>query len=323
MCPPICVIRREGVGGGDGPGGSSSSSAPPRNSSYNDLQRGGSGRGGGWRRTRQRQRRRRLVPARRKRQGAPSGGGGGGGGGGGRGGREPIEAVFVEYSPSDRVKALTEAQVADIRGRLNVTVEVIEGEPAAAAPVESFRDMVRLLAGSPGGLARSMLRSHALCMEVSRCVVVRGKAARQLPVCRAGRIGAEIWQRAPRSAPPDNRHRRPTASSLPPPPLAPPPHPQNLHENILTDITTHKYETPTPIQARAPLPPAACHLLFACRPACARACAPRRPILRRRRRAPPRRAPAGPGHPRLALRPRHPGLRGDGVRARPRGLPSP
>jgi hypothetical protein len=73
-----------------------------------------------------------------------------GGGGGGPAARSggTIEAVFKPYDPSERVKALTADMVADIRQRLNVTVEVPEGEPPAAAPVESFKDMVGLMLGA-------------------------------------------------------------------------------------------------------------------------------------------------------------------------------
>jgi sensor domain CHASE-containing protein len=41
------------------------------------------------------------------------------------------------------VQKLDDEQIADIRQRLNVDVEVLEGQPPAAAPIESFIDMVR------------------------------------------------------------------------------------------------------------------------------------------------------------------------------------
>lgn len=59
-----------------------------------------------------------------------------------RGGPIP-DAVFAQWTPSERVQALTEEQVHEIRQRLNVTVEVEEGELEAVAPIESFKDMVR------------------------------------------------------------------------------------------------------------------------------------------------------------------------------------
>jgi len=77
--------------------------------------------------------------------GGSSGGGGGGGGGGGyrsRGG-DPPPVVLGEHKLSDRVNALTEEQIDEIRGRLNVLVEVEDGEPPPAPPVESFKEMVR------------------------------------------------------------------------------------------------------------------------------------------------------------------------------------
>lgn len=126
--------------------GDADSAAPPRSSSYNDLQgRGGSSRGG-WGDDR-----------------------GGSGGGGSSFGRRPdnrgsgnsssrnttVDPLFVPYNPSERVKALNEAQIADIRQRLNVTVEVPDGEPEAAAPVESFKDMV--------GHAMSHYMYHYVC----------------------------------------------------------------------------------------------------------------------------------------------------------------
>jgi hypothetical protein len=51
--------------------------------------------------------------------------------------------VLGKWQPSERVQKLDDEQIADIRQRLNVDVEVPEGEPAAAAPIESFIDMVR------------------------------------------------------------------------------------------------------------------------------------------------------------------------------------
>lgn len=132
---------RKAAGAGDsGPSSSGSkpeSAAPPRSGSYGDLRGAGGGSRGGWGDDR-----------------GSSGGGGGsssfsrrpeprGGSGGGAAPRGAAEVIFKPYDPSERVKALTEAQIADIRQRLNVTVEVPEGEPPAAAPVESFKDMVR------------------------------------------------------------------------------------------------------------------------------------------------------------------------------------
>lgn len=148
-------LRGKAASGESGPPAAASSSSggpPPRSGSYGELNRSGSSRGGNWGDER------------------GSGGGGGGAGGGGSFGRReparrgPIDPVFVEYSPSDRVKALTEDMVADIRQRLNVTVEVPEGAPPAAAPVESFRDMVR--------------DTHA-----AACIIIDSHA----PPCNAGR----------------------------------------------------------------------------------------------------------------------------------------
>lgn len=55
----------------------------------------------------------------------------------------PPESVFDVWKASERVTALTDEQIADIRQRLNVTVVVQEGEQPAIAPIESFQDMVR------------------------------------------------------------------------------------------------------------------------------------------------------------------------------------
>lgn len=60
----------------------------------------------------------------------------------GRSSQGPAEAVFPAWKPSERVQALNEEQIQDIRQRLNVTVEVEQGQPMAAAAVESFVDMV-------------------------------------------------------------------------------------------------------------------------------------------------------------------------------------
>jgi ATP-dependent RNA helicase DDX5/DBP2 len=51
--------------------------------------------------------------------------------------------VLGNWQPSERVQKLDDEQIADIRQRLNVDVEVPEGQPPAAAPIESFIDMVR------------------------------------------------------------------------------------------------------------------------------------------------------------------------------------
>lgn len=54
----------------------------------------------------------------------------------------PAEAIIGKWQPSDRVKALDADQIADIRQRLNVDVEVPDGQPPAWPPIESFKDMV-------------------------------------------------------------------------------------------------------------------------------------------------------------------------------------
>jgi hypothetical protein len=57
----------------------------------------------------------------------------------------PVAAVIGRWEPSERVKALNEEQVAEIRQRLNVDVEVPPGQPPAPPPIESFKDMVSLI----------------------------------------------------------------------------------------------------------------------------------------------------------------------------------
>lgn len=66
-----------------------------------------------------------------------------------RGAGPPPEPVLGKWQPSERVQKLDEEQIADIRQRLNVDVEVPEGQPAAAAPIESFVDMVSTFALLP------------------------------------------------------------------------------------------------------------------------------------------------------------------------------
>lgn len=51
--------------------------------------------------------------------------------------------VRFDWKPSETVLALTPEQVEEVRKRLNVNVEVEAGQPPAAAPIESFDDMVR------------------------------------------------------------------------------------------------------------------------------------------------------------------------------------
>ena len=55
---------------------------------------------------------------------------------------EAVEPCFPEWKPSDRVQALTEEQILDIRQRLNVQVTDDPEMPATVAPIESFKDMV-------------------------------------------------------------------------------------------------------------------------------------------------------------------------------------
>jgi ATP-dependent RNA helicase DDX5/DBP2 len=62
--------------------------------------------------------------------------------GSGRRTNQSAEVVIGTWQPSERVQALNEEQIADIRQRLNVDVEVPPDEPPAAAPIESFLDMV-------------------------------------------------------------------------------------------------------------------------------------------------------------------------------------
>ena len=59
----------------------------------------------------------------------------------GRGGGGSCEPVFEPWRPSARVEALTEEQKVEIRDRLGVIVEVIEGEEEAPSAIESFEDM--------------------------------------------------------------------------------------------------------------------------------------------------------------------------------------
>jgi len=103
--------------------------------------------------------------------GRPGGGGGfgNGGGGGGFGGRPPAgdgygpgrggppgphggpgappprtgppEVKFEKWEPSDRIKALSDKQINDVRTRLDITVEAPPGEPPGAPTIELFDDM--------------------------------------------------------------------------------------------------------------------------------------------------------------------------------------
>lgn len=57
--------------------------------------------------------------------------------------RVPHEPNFIDWKPSERVQSLNDEQIAEIRQRLNVTVEVGPGQPPATSPIESFQEMVR------------------------------------------------------------------------------------------------------------------------------------------------------------------------------------
>ena len=52
---------------------------------------------------------------------------------------------FAAWKPSERVLGFTEEQIADIRTRLNVLVDIGPTNQAAPPPIESFVEMVRLI----------------------------------------------------------------------------------------------------------------------------------------------------------------------------------
>jgi ATP-dependent RNA helicase DDX5/DBP2 len=56
--------------------------------------------------------------------------------------REAVETVFAPWKPSERVQALTDEQILEIRQRLNVQVTDDPDMPMTVAPIESFKDMV-------------------------------------------------------------------------------------------------------------------------------------------------------------------------------------
>jgi len=54
--------------------------------------------------------------------------------------RGPVEPVFLDWKPTDRILALSDEQKDEIKQRLNVTVEVPDGK-SAPPPIESFMEM--------------------------------------------------------------------------------------------------------------------------------------------------------------------------------------
>ncbi|KAJ7547940.1 hypothetical protein O6H91_08G110700 [Diphasiastrum complanatum] len=58
-----------------------------------------------------------------------------------RGGSALPEVVWAKWQPSDRVRRLQQDQIAEVRARLNVDVEITPGTGLAPAPIESFEDM--------------------------------------------------------------------------------------------------------------------------------------------------------------------------------------
>ena len=62
------------------------------------------------------------------------------GGSSGRGVGVP-EVVWPAWQPSERVRKLLPEQIAEVRARLNVDVEITPGMEQASAPIESFEDM--------------------------------------------------------------------------------------------------------------------------------------------------------------------------------------
>lgn len=119
--------------------------------------------------------------------------------GGGRGSSNlgPAEAIFPDWKPSERVQALNEEQINDIRQRLNVAVEVEEGQPSATPAVESFVDMVSSAAWASPPRAPSLLTPSCavlepFCWESSfrarSCATFRGAEARLLIAVAACRL---------------------------------------------------------------------------------------------------------------------------------------
>eukprot|EP00271_Cylindrocystis_brebissonii_P014082 TRINITY_DN350_c0_g2_i1.p1 TRINITY_DN350_c0_g2~~TRINITY_DN350_c0_g2_i1.p1 ORF type:complete len:582 (-),score=111.25 TRINITY_DN350_c0_g2_i1:1076-2821(-) len=51
------------------------------------------------------------------------------------------EPVWPKWQPSERIKKLMDEQIAEVRQRLNVAVEIPAGSATCPAPVESFEDM--------------------------------------------------------------------------------------------------------------------------------------------------------------------------------------
>lgn len=56
-------------------------------------------------------------------------------------GLAPPDVVWPKWQPSDRVQRLQQEQIAEVRQRLNVDVEITAGTALALAPVETFEDM--------------------------------------------------------------------------------------------------------------------------------------------------------------------------------------
>lgn len=56
-------------------------------------------------------------------------------------GLAPPDVVWLTWQPSDRIRRLQQEQIAEMRARLNVDVEITAGTPPASAPVETFEDM--------------------------------------------------------------------------------------------------------------------------------------------------------------------------------------
>ncbi|CAM6125535.1 unnamed protein product [Calypogeia fissa] len=51
------------------------------------------------------------------------------------------DVVWPKWQPSERIRRLQQEQIADVRARLNVDVEITPGTGVAPAPIESFEDM--------------------------------------------------------------------------------------------------------------------------------------------------------------------------------------
>ncbi len=125
-----------------------------------------------------------------------------GGRSGGYGRGAPVEPIFANWQPTQRVLSLSDETIQEIRQRFKVTVEVTPGQPKAAAPIESFQEMVSsnmVWLGISHNYALAARRSSpvmALCnyKSLKQCILSVDRSDYAAGAVFASLRGSRVWE---------------------------------------------------------------------------------------------------------------------------------